>query len=130
MTDRETPAVDLVHVLGVGVPRVELARIIRDHVSARLLADRRRPAGEPAFRSAPWAELERRLHAGAQLWGDSSTPAGVLSCAEFGRRVRLDPSTVRRYAAAGRIEGAYLLGNVWAIPSTTTTIQPRKGTTP
>ncbi len=113
-----------VELLGIGLDPEDLADAIREYRTSRMLADRRRPAGVQAFQSAPWAELERRLHASAQLSPRSSPQAPLVGCSEFGRRVRLDPSTVRRYAAVGRIEGARRIGRSWVIPANAT-VRPK-----
>ena len=64
----------------------ELADAIAAYVLARLSDDKRRRAGEPAFRSTPWTETVRRLRnlrADAQLDPDPSTSDRARPPAEF-----------------------------------------------
>lgn len=108
----------LVLVAGVPLPAAEVAEALDRYALARLMDERRRPAGGRAFRSAPWAAAVGQLRAGASAengaegWGN--TP--LVGCAEYAVLVGRSPSTVRGWAAAGALEGARRAGRDWLIP--------------
>lgn len=108
-----------VSVLGVRLPADELADMLQQRAHQLLLSDRRRRRGDgPAVRVEPLVEAARRLrlHANAQL-EPVTLPAEFVTCEVFAGQCGVTPSTVRRQAIGGRIEGAVKIAGRWMIPA-------------
>lgn len=121
--------VSLVPVAGVLLPADELAQAVDAYVVRRLLDDRSRRTG-PAFNAGPWLAARDRLDssASAEHSGCGWSRVPLLGCAEYGSIHGRASSTVRGWAAQGRLPGATRRGRDWQIPATTPPPPRRKAT--
>lgn len=101
--------------------RIELAGMILEAVIARLRTERGRRGHREvlAWRSEPFTRFARALtrRESAPIQARSLPGITYLSCAEYAATHNLHPSTVRKYAQRGRLDGAVKVGAQWVIPS-------------